>query len=183
VTWHGLWVAPQQAPSVRGTSRWKASAEARSAGPYRIASDAGFRIRAVALSSPKIPQSKTATKIFSGHVFRQLSARWCSAHGWRCRTLRRASNCRGSGRHGCRGCVAEARSAFHRSRWERLQCEHGRSSGCKECGGRALCVHGRRKHQCRECGGSGICAHGRRKSRCNERGGSRSGKAPDGLGS
>ncbi len=53
------------------------------------------------------------------------------------------------------------------------RCVHGRSSShrCKDCGGRGICAHGRRKQTCRECGGVGICAHGRRKQICRECGG------------
>ena len=48
-------------------------------------------------------------------------------------------------------------------------CEHGRRrTQCKECGGSSICEHGRRRTKCKECGGSGICEHGRRRSECKE---------------
>jgi hypothetical protein len=48
-------------------------------------------------------------------------------------------------------------------------CEHGRRrSTCKECGGSSICEHGRVRSQCKECGGSQICEHGRRKYGCKE---------------
>ena len=48
-------------------------------------------------------------------------------------------------------------------------CEHGRRrSECKECGGSSICEHGRRRSDCKECGGSSICEHGRQRSRCKE---------------
>ncbi len=43
---------------------------------------------------------------------------------------------------------------------------------CKDCGGSAICPHGRIKRQCKECGGSSICPHGKRKGTCQECGGS-----------
>ncbi len=54
------------------------------------------------------------------------------------------------------------------------QHKHNRwgKSRCKECGGSAICEHGRLKYSCKECGGSGICEHDRRKSKCKECGGS-----------
>jgi hypothetical protein len=53
------------------------------------------------------------------------------------------------------------------------RCVHGRSCRyrCKDCGGRGICVHGRRSDSCTECGGSGICAHGRRRYNCKDCGG------------
>ena len=51
-------------------------------------------------------------------------------------------------------------------------CEHGRRrSRCKECGGSQICEHGRERSQCKECGGSSICEHGRVRSQCKECGG------------
>ena len=51
-------------------------------------------------------------------------------------------------------------------------CEHGRRrSRCKECGGSQICEHGRERSQCKECGGSGICEHGRERYYCKECGG------------
>ena len=48
-------------------------------------------------------------------------------------------------------------------------CEHGRRrSQCKECGGSSICEHGRVRFFCKECGGLGICEHGRRKYGCKE---------------
>ena len=48
-------------------------------------------------------------------------------------------------------------------------CEHGRRRyGCKECGGSGICEHGRERYYCKECGGAGICEHGRRRSQCKE---------------
>ena len=42
---------------------------------------------------------------------------------------------------------------------------------CKECGGGAICEHGRQRSQCKECGGASICEHGRIRSKCKECGG------------
>jgi hypothetical protein len=39
-------------------------------------------------------------------------------------------------------------------------------SNHKDCGGKGMCTHGRRKGQCKECGGSSICIHGRIKYNC-----------------
>ena len=69
-------------------------------------------------------------------------------------------------------------------------CPHGRMRyRCKECGGSAICEHGRRRSdarsavghqsastvvrrsQCKECGGDRICEHGRERSQCKECGG------------
>ena len=51
-------------------------------------------------------------------------------------------------------------------------CEHGRRrSECKECGGGSFCEHGMRRSKCKECGGSGICEHGRQRYFCRECGG------------
>ena len=48
-------------------------------------------------------------------------------------------------------------------------CEHGRRrSRCKECGGGSICEHGRRRQECKECGGSSICEHGRQRSKCKD---------------
>jgi hypothetical protein len=38
----------------------------------------------------------------------------------------------------------------------------------KDCGGAAICVHGRQKYFCAECEGSGICVHGSQKYFCAE---------------
>ena len=38
---------------------------------------------------------------------------------------------------------------------------------CQQCGGSALCPHGRAKHRCRDCG-TGLCAHGNFKRRCRD---------------
>ena len=49
------------------------------------------------------------------------------------------------------------------------KCPHGKGKGgyfCKECPGKGICEHGRRRTQCKECGGSQICEHGRRRSTC-----------------
>ena len=52
-------------------------------------------------------------------------------------------------------------------------CEHGRRrSRCKECGGSRICEHGRERNFCKECGGSSICEHGRVRTQCKECGGS-----------
>ena len=52
-------------------------------------------------------------------------------------------------------------------------CEHGRRRySCKECGGSSICEHGRVRSQCKECGGGSICEHGRRRESCKECGGS-----------
>jgi hypothetical protein len=52
-------------------------------------------------------------------------------------------------------------------------CEHGRRrSTCKECGGSSICEHGRVRSKCKECGGSSICEHGRQRYGCKECGGS-----------
>ena len=51
------------------------------------------------------------------------------------------------------------------------RCVHGvgsRGYHCKECPGRGICEHGRRRTQCKECGGSSFCEHGRRKYGCKE---------------
>ena len=42
---------------------------------------------------------------------------------------------------------------------------------CKECGGGAICEHGRQRSKCKECGGGSICEHGRIRSICKECGG------------
>ena len=48
-------------------------------------------------------------------------------------------------------------------------CGHGRQrSSCKDCGGSGICQHKRRRNLCKECGGSAICEHGRRRCRCKE---------------
>ena len=50
-------------------------------------------------------------------------------------------------------------------------CPHGRANRgylCKECPGKGICEHGRRRNECKECGGSSICEHGRVRSRCKE---------------
>ena len=39
-----------------------------------------------------------------------------------------------------------------------------RQKTCRECGGSALCKHGKLKAQCRECGGSAFYKHGARKA-------------------
>ena len=39
---------------------------------------------------------------------------------------------------------------------------------CKECGGGAICEHGRQRSQCKECGGGSICEHGRIRYSCKE---------------
>ena len=57
----------------------------------------------------------------------------------------------------------------------RATCVHGRGKGgyfCKECPGKGICEHGRRRTECKECGGGGICEHGRHRSKCKECGGS-----------
>ena len=57
----------------------------------------------------------------------------------------------------------------------RATCVHGRGKGgyfCKECPGKGICEHGRRRSRCKECGGSQICEHGRERSKCKECGGS-----------
>eukprot|EP00961_Rhodomonas_salina_P018781 252767-Rhodomonas_salina.1 len=36
----------------------------------------------------------------------------------------------------------------------------------QECGGVAICQHGRQRQQCKDCGGSAFCSHGRRKRQC-----------------
>ena len=54
-------------------------------------------------------------------------------------------------------------------------CPHGKADRgyyCKECPGKGICEHGRRRNQCKECGGSGICEHGRERTKCKECGGS-----------
>ena len=53
-------------------------------------------------------------------------------------------------------------------------CPHGRCQNgyyCKECGGKGICEHGRRRRQRKVCGGKGLCEHGCQKSRCKECGG------------
>ena len=58
-------------------------------------------------------------------------------------------------------------------------CEHGRRrSTCKECGGSSICEHGRRRYRCKECGGSQICEHGRVRSKCKECRAAREAAAP-----
>ena len=50
-------------------------------------------------------------------------------------------------------------------------CVHGRKQRgyhCKECPGKGICEHGRRRCDCKECGGSSFCEHGRRKYGCKE---------------
>ena len=39
---------------------------------------------------------------------------------------------------------------------------------CEQCGGSAICSHGRQKSWCKECGGLAICSHGRHRSQCKE---------------
>ena len=55
------------------------------------------------------------------------------------------------------------------------KCEHGknRRSGCKECGRKAFCEHGRIRASCKDCGGKAFCEHGRRRARCKGCGRSR----------
>ena len=51
-------------------------------------------------------------------------------------------------------------------------CEHGRQRlRARSAAGPQICEHGRRRSQCKECGGSGICEHGRQRSKCKECGG------------
>jgi hypothetical protein len=60
-------------------------------------------------------------------------------------------------------------------------CVHGVGWGgynCKECPGKGICEHGRRRNGCKECGGSGICEHGRRRSTSKECRAARDAAAP-----
>ena len=60
-------------------------------------------------------------------------------------------------------------------------CQHGKAGRgyfCKECPGKGICEHGRRRSQCKECGGSQICVHGRRRHRSKECRAARDGAAP-----
>ena len=50
-------------------------------------------------------------------------------------------------------------------------CEHGKGQNgyyCKECPGKGICAHGRRRSKCKDCGGGSVCAHGRQRHRCKE---------------
>ena len=58
-------------------------------------------------------------------------------------------------------------------------CEHGRRRcDCKECGGSSFCEHGRQRSKCKECGGSSICEHRRQRSKCKECRAARDAAAP-----
>ena len=58
-------------------------------------------------------------------------------------------------------------------------CEHGRRRcDCKECGGSSFCEHGRQRSKCKECGGWSICEHGRRRCQCKECRAARDAAAP-----
>jgi hypothetical protein len=49
------------------------------------------------------------------------------------------------------------------------RCPHGKSKNghfCKDCGGKGLCEHNKRKDSCKDCGGSRICEHGISKYVC-----------------
>ncbi|KAI9002687.1 hypothetical protein BC832DRAFT_104521 [Gaertneriomyces semiglobifer] len=46
------------------------------------------------------------------------------------------------------------------------------SAGYKDCGGSAVCEHGRGNWYCKDCGGGGICEHDRLRLRCKDCGGS-----------
>jgi hypothetical protein len=53
---------------------------------------------------------------------------------------------------------------------ERKKCLHGFIDNgyfCRDCGGKGICEHKRRRHQCKECDGS-FCEHKRRKDRCKD---------------
>lgn len=51
---------------------------------------------------------------------------------------------------------------------KKLRCEHNREtpSRCKDCDGKDICEHKRRRSHCKQCGGNQICKHQRQKSQC-----------------
>lgn len=52
-----------------------------------------------------------------------------------------------------------------------LQCLLSQRYRCVQCGGGAICEHGRRRTVCKECVGSGVCQHDKLRYRCKECGG------------